>query len=91
MQTRTELKLEVEVAQGDNHKRAWEQIVEPFFEAKKAELFEAFVNTGSSETDALVSIKMHMNVLESMKDHFWHYINTGKMAQKTLEEMNNGN
>ena len=89
MQTQTELALEVEVAKGQAHKSAWDQLVEPFFEAKKAELYEAFIKLPTSNGEELLNIKMQVNVLDSMKDHFQHYINTGKMAQTTLEGESN--
>jgi len=89
MKTQNELALEVEVQKGRAYQGAWDQLVEPFFEAKKAELYEAFIKLPTSNGEELLNIKMQVNVLDSMKDHFQHYINTGKMPQTTLEGESN--
>ena len=89
MQTQTELMMELEIAKGQAHKSAWDQLVQPFFEAKKAELYEAFINLPTSNQEELINIKMQVNVLDSMKDHFQHYINTGNLAQTTLKGESN--
>jgi hypothetical protein len=79
--------LEQEKAKGEAHQRAYDNYVKPFFEAKEAELFEAFKYTPSTDTDALVMIRLQLNALEGLKTHFEHYIQTGRMAEATLTEM----
>lgn len=80
------VKLELEATLGENHQRVWDTTVAPFFEAKEKELYQAFINLPISEKDSLVDIKMQQNVLRSLEDHFKHFINTGHLARKTLEE-----
>lgn len=78
--------LEIEAARGEKYGRAWEELVEPFFEAKQLQLYEAFKELPTSNNEGLVILKMQSNALESLKDEFQHHINTGKLAKQTLEE-----
>lgn len=87
----TRTKLELETSLGDNHQRIWDTTVAPFFEAKEKELYQAFINLPISQKDSLVDIKMQQNVLRSLEDHFKHFINTGQLARKTLEDDQDGN
>ena len=79
-------KMIMDQAKGESYLRAWENIIEPFFDAKQAELYAAFVNTGTSDMDSLVTIKMQSNVMSALQDEMQHYINTGKFARKAIEE-----
>lgn len=81
-------KLELEQAQGEMHQRAWEHSVKPFVEAKQAELYDAFKEHNTTDTDGLMLIKMQTNALSSMADEFQSFINTGKLARQQLEEKN---
>ncbi len=79
-------KLEVEVAIGGQHKVTWDNLIEPFFEAKEKELYEVFKSVPIRDKEALVEIHAQTLVLESMRTHFMHFINTGKLAQKSLSD-----
>jgi hypothetical protein len=79
-------KLEVEVAIGGQHKATWDSIIQPFFDAKEADLYEVFKKCPVRDKDGLVEIHAQTLVLESMREHFIHFINTGKLAQKTLQD-----
>tara|TARA_R110000803_G_scaffold117357_3_gene185884 strand:+ start:2294 stop:2572 length:279 start_codon:yes stop_codon:yes gene_type:complete len=83
-----ELALAAESETGYKYQMCWNEIAEPFFNQKSQELHEAFINCPTTDNSQLVTIKMQHNALLSMKDHFQHYINTGKLAQKTLNEEN---
>lgn len=90
MDNQTKHKLEVEQAVGEQHQHAWNELVLPFFEAKQAELYEAFMELPTSNTDGLTLIKLQMNSLLMMKNHFEEYINTGKIAKTQLLGEENG-
>jgi hypothetical protein len=77
-------KLEVEGAIGENHQRVWDSMVLPFFDAKHAELYEVFKQCPVRDKDALVEIHAQILALESMKDHFMTFIQTGQLARKQL-------
>lgn len=81
-------RLESEREIGEMHQRAWKHSVEPFVKAKKAELYEAFINHPSTDKDGLMLIKLQINALISMGDEFQTFINTGKLARQQIEENN---
>lgn len=82
----TKTKLEVEVAIGGQHQATWDNMIQPFFDAKEKELYEVFKSVPIRDKEALVEIHAQTMVLESMRTHFIHFINTGKLAQKTLSD-----
>jgi hypothetical protein len=90
MDDHVKAKMEVDQAKGESYQRAWEFIIEPFFDAKQLELYEAFFNMPTSNKEALVDIKLQVNSLMSLKDEIEHYINTGKLAKTALEGESNG-
>lgn len=79
-------KLEVEVAIGTQHQGVWDSLLLPFFEAKEKELYEVFKQCPVRDREALIEIHAQTLVLESMKDYFITFINTGKLAQKSLAD-----
>ena len=79
-------KLEVEVAIGSQHETLWDSLIQPFFDAKEAELYEVFKKCPVRDKEGLVEIHAQTLVLESMREHFIHFINTGKLAQKHLKD-----
>ena len=79
-------KLEVEVAIGSQHQGVWDNLIQPFFDAKSKELYEVFKECPVRDKDGLMEIHAQTLVLESMRTHFIHFINTGKLAQKQLKE-----
>lgn len=83
------VKLEVERSIGEDWERVWVSKLGPFFEKKQQELFEAFKDTPTSDTDALLTIKLQSNALESLAAEFQHHIETGKLARTTLQEEEN--
>lgn len=82
--------FEIEKARGEAYKRAYEQYIEPFFTEKTAQLFEAFKDTQSSNSDDLLRIKLQLNALEGLKAHFDYYIETGRMAELSLDKIEEG-
>ena len=80
-------KLEAEAAKCEAAGRAWHQYIEPFFEQKEAELFEAFRDASTVDDKQILAIKMQANVLAMLKDHFESKINTGKMARHQISEI----
>ena len=78
--------LEIEASKGAQHASAWTNMVEPFFDAKQIELYEAFKNVPVRDKEALTEIHAQTLALESMRLHFLHFIQTGTMAQKTLSD-----
>ena len=85
----TQRLLEIESSVGDQYKNTWEGFVEPFFVNKAEQLFEAFKTCPSSDVDALVAIRMQMNALDGLKEHFISYVNSGELAKRQLEDINN--
>lgn len=81
-------KLEVEQAMGAEYGRAYNSLVKPFIDRKKAELFEAFQILPTTEADGLLTIKLQCNALESLDDEFKHYIATGQLAKQSLNKEN---
>ena len=81
-------KLEIEAARGDRYKSVYEQYVEPFFELKQKELFDHFCDCLVEDKDRAANILHMSKALESLKNHFIHYIETGEMAKQTLNEAN---
>lgn len=84
-----EIQLTKEVTEGNRHKQSWDTTVEPYFREKKKLLIKAFMEADSQNTDLLQAIKYQLNALEGMKEHFTHYIETGKMAAFSLEKSQN--
>jgi hypothetical protein len=82
--------LEVEASKGEQAQRVWEYHVKPFFDAKNVELYEFFIESNTSSEKDLLLIKLQVNALQSLKDHFYSYITTGQMASKQLEEEKDG-
>lgn len=82
-------KLEVEVAIGGQHQAVWDSLLQPFFDAKEEELYEVFKRCPVRDKEGLVEIHAQTLVLESMKNHFINFINTGKLAQKSLSDEDN--
>ena len=82
--------LEKEVAIASEKQRVYTEHVEPFINAKRAELFELFCSENSLNDDALKGIRMQVSALDAIAGDFQHYINTGKMAEKTLEQIVKG-
>lgn len=78
--------LEVESDKGVRARVAWETYIEPFFNKKTSELFEAFKIMPTTKPDDLMLVKMQLNALESMKDELQEHINTGILATKALND-----
>lgn len=78
----SEIKVEQEIIVGREFQDTWNRMVEPFFNNKQAELYEAFLTTSVDNEKGLVLIKMQSLVLEGLKSNFIHFINTGKLAEK---------
>lgn len=78
---------EREIALGAEHQKTWDALIEPFFEAKQAELFDIFITAGATDKEGLFVIHQQSQALESLRDNFLHFINTGKIAQRQLQEI----
>lgn len=75
-----------EVSDGANHGRVFEEYVEPFFELKNSQIFEAWKSTESKDEKQLMLLKLQANVLEGMKEHFIYFMETGQLAAVTLNQ-----
>lgn len=85
------IRLEKEKALGEQYSRIYENYVKPFVDAKQESLFEAFKACPSDDKDKLVLIRLQVNAVEALDVEFQHYITTGKLAEKTLNDMENEN
>lgn len=80
--------LEFEAARGEQYDRAWKSMVEPFFESKSRELYDAFINHPTTDSNGLTILKLQVNALQSLKDEFESKIMSGKLARQQLGEEN---
>lgn len=80
--------LEQQVIEGEHHRQVWNNTISPIFAEKELELFEAFRAIESSNDTGLKMIKMQLNALEMIRDHFQSKINTGMLASNQLSEEN---
>ena len=80
--------LEVEAQKGEDWQRVWETYLSPFFRDKQQDLFLAFQELSTTDSENLLAIKMQSNALKSLADEFITIIDTGKMARQTLNEEN---
>ena len=55
-------RLEVERAIGEQHQRAWESTIEPFFIDKEKQIFDAFCNA-DSDRELIFNLKLQQSVL----------------------------
>ena len=76
--------LEQEVVAGRDFQDTWDKMVEPFFEWKQKELYDAFLTVGVEDQLMLMNIKMQSMALDGLKSNFLHFINTGKLAEEQL-------
>lgn len=79
-------KLLAEQAIGTENKETYDRMIKPFFDEREALLFQAFSESNTNDRDQLLLIKLQLNALKSMNQHFIHFINTGKMAEMALAE-----
>jgi len=63
-----------------------QEVLKPFFEDKEAQLWEAFKDAPTVDKEGLFDIKLQSNALKGMESYFQGAIDTGKLAQKQLEE-----
>lgn len=77
-------KLAIEVSVGEQHQASWDAFVEPYFEHMTSELFEAFKTAPSDDPNVLTMIRLQVNALEGLRNHFMSYINSGKLASQAL-------
>lgn len=80
-------KLETERSIGADYERSWNGLVKPFFDKKQEELFEVFKELPTTNSEGLMLVKTSLNALQMLEDEFRHYINTGKMASQTLNDL----
>lgn len=78
--------IEMDAAKGETYQRAWDNIIKPFIDAKQAELYQAFVDSDVNDKERMLTIKLQSNAMESLENEMKHYINTGKLARKAIEE-----
>ena len=81
-----EHQLQMERGLGAQKQAAFEAHVEPFLIAKRKDLFDVFCQVSAQNVSELQVIRMQMTALDSIEADFRHYIDTGKMAQITLNE-----
>lgn len=85
--------LDDESAKGRRAEAAYNGFFKPFFDEKEKVLIEAFRTVSVTDSKALLNIKLQFKAIDSLHDEMMTFINTGKMASKTLtdgEENKNG-
>lgn len=85
--------LQSEVAKGRRAAAANSEFFQPFFDEKEEVLIEAFRTVSVTDSEALLNIKLQFKALDTLRDELNRYIETGKMANRSLaiaEEKENG-
>lgn len=77
----------IEVSNASKAHTAWETFIGPYHERKMQELFVQFISAPMRDKDGLQGIKMQANALEGLKIEIMGYIETGKLAQISLDEL----
>ncbi len=82
-------KLETEVSKGNRYGRMYTGFFEDFIEQERTECIQHFMSTPVREVDAILEIKRRLTTLETLESKFTASITTGKLASKTLTDMEN--
>lgn len=80
------LQYSIEREKAGKAKVSWDSFFGPFFAEKQTVLFEAFQVAEIRDTEGLIGIKMQLNALNSLKDEMLGYIETGKLAEISLNQ-----
>ncbi|RKY42337.1 MAG: hypothetical protein DRP85_03360 [Candidatus Makaraimicrobium thalassicum] len=76
----------VELLLAGRASKAYELFFKDFLEKKRATLFEAFQSLGNTDSGGLMEVKRMLHTLNSLEEEINTIINSGKLAQKSLEE-----
>lgn len=76
--------LQMEIAKGRRASAANDEFFQPFFAEKEAVLIEAFRAVSVTDSEALLNIRLQFKALDTLRDELNRYIETGKMASKSL-------
>jgi len=87
MDDKQEMQLVLERDLGVNAGHAWEGYFKPFFEEKQEILIEAFRVCGLRDEEGLLKIKMQFSALDSLRDELLGYMETGRLADISLNEL----
>ncbi len=87
MDDKEEMQLVTERGKGESAKHAWEGFFEPFFDEKETVLIEAFRACGLRDEEGLVKIKMQFTAIDALKSELLGYMETGKLANISLNEL----
>ena len=82
-----EMKLIKDTEVSESHQAAWDNVLLPFFEEYDKNMFLAFQQIPTSDMEALKTLKLQMNVANSLKAHIEHFIATGELAKMQLSEL----
>jgi hypothetical protein len=78
--------LGIQVARGQSATNAWENHIQPFFEAKEALLIAAFRSGDIRDLEGLRNLKLQFLALDGLKSEISSYIDTGNLANNMLLE-----
>lgn len=79
-------KFNEEVKLGAKAANLHKSFLKEFCENKRVLLFDAFLDAEIRDTEALVTIKLQLNALNSMEQEIIDIIQTGNLAHKTLAD-----
>ena len=79
--------LKDEVARGDRAKRAMQEFILPFIKEKSQVIYENFKAISVTDTEKLMECKRQDMVLEALQIEIQSIIDTGKMASKSLSDV----
>lgn len=79
--------LQYEYERGEQAKHANEQFIQPFFESKTEQLFNEIQRVKLGDTETLTAIHHQIKSLTALCTDIQSYIDTGKMAGISLNEL----
>lgn len=77
----------IEIAKADKAKRSFDDFINPFIKEKRTVLFEAFQSISITDVDDLLEVKRQLMAIDALDDEIQTIINTGKMAMKSLADL----
>lgn len=80
-------KFDQEITIGNQAKNAYEHFFKPFIDRKRDLIHRAFEELSPTDIDSLVELKRHSLALALLEDEMLSYIQTGKMAELQLSNI----
>ena len=87
MNSEERYQAQMEVERGERAMAVWEALVKPFFDHKRDALIDLYEKT--TDADMMVEINMQLRALRALKAELDNYIDSGKMAQISLDRAEN--